>query len=699
MHFMIRLVLLAILSLALSAGADQVLHTLPQLKDACAKRKEGLSFSIDGQVVTPPAVPRGPFTLGTADGYITLFDTRTNRNLNVQVGDQIRVTGRLEHSAGNLSTNPNGYTLDILFHGILPEPPEIPVSDFLRMIPEMHRVAIRGTITDVLPDDIDEHYIFLILEKDKIPIFLTCLCTRDKLPGFQKFLGHEVVATGIPSSVGSGRFRDLGKSLSISGIDAIHLVAGSTTDPFDTSEIPLDLARNPLALTQGGWRKTSGTVIARWQNNHALLKRTDGTVIRVEFAAQTGPQVGTMVDVVGMPETDLLNISIARALWRPSSEPTVNIHTQPMSISLRELFTNHRGNPHFATHLYGKLLRLTGTIKSIIQDEKENSRIILEDNGFALLIDGEDLERFQEGCRVQVTGVCIIDSDAYRPGVGLPKIRGFFLASRDAQDLEIISAPPWWTPRKFVLVLMILLCTIITILIWNVTLRRLVTRKSRALLREQAAKLEETLKIDERTRLAAELHDYLAQNLTVISYQVSAAESALATNSAEAADCLKTADRMLLSCRTDLRRCLWDLKSDALNEPDFSKAVERTAEPVAGDANLHVRFAVSRNRLSDSTAHAVLSICRELVSNAIHHGKADKVQIAGELKDGALRFSVRDNGIGFDPTTRPGQTDGHFGLDGVAERIRRLNGQLQIDSTPGKGTRIVVTLRPKDSPT
>lgn len=699
MHFMIRLVLLAILSLALSAGADQVLHTLPQLKDACAKRKEGLSFSIDGQVVLPPAVPRGPFTLEMSDGYITLFDTRTNRNIMAQVGDQIRVTGRLEHSAGNLSTNPNGYTLDILFHGTLPEPPEIPVSDFLRMIPGMHRVAIRGTITDVLPDDIDEHYIFLILEKDKIPIFLTCLCTRDKLPGFQKFLGHEVVATGIPSSVWSGRFRDLGKSLSISGIDAIHLVVGSATDPFDAPEIPLELAHDPLALGKGGWRKTSGTVIARWQNNHALLKRADGTVVRVEFAEPTGPQIGTAVDVVGIPETDLLNISVARAIWRPAAGPAAPVNTPPISLSLRKFFTNHRGNPHFAGHLYGKLLRLTGTIKSIIQDEKENSRIILEDEGYALLIDGESLERFQEGCRLRATGVCVIDSEVWRPGVGLPKIRGVFLATRNARDLEIVAAPPWWTPGRFVMVLTALLCMIVIILIWNATLRRLVTRKSRALLREQAAKLEETLKIDERTRLAAELHDYLAQNLTVISYQVSAAESALAANSADAAECLKTADRMLLSCRADLKRCLWDLKSDTLNEPEFAKAIERTSEPVSGDARLLVRFAVNRNRLSDSTAHAVLSICRELVSNAIHHGKADKVQIAGELKDGALRFSVRDNGIGFDPTTRPGQTDGHFGLDGVAERIRRLNGQLQIDSTPGKGTRIVVTLRPKDSPT
>jgi len=72
------------------------------------------------------------------------------------------------------------------------------------------------------------------------------------------------------------------------------------------------------------------------------------------------------------------------------------------------------------------------------------------------------------------------------------------------------------------------------------------------------------------------------------------------------------------------------------------------------------------------------------------------VQIAGELRDGAILFSVRDNGGGFDPAKRPGQTDGHFGLDGVAERIRRFNGRLQIDSRPGRGTHIIVTLRPKE---
>ena len=151
---------------------------------------------------------------------------------------------------------------------------------------------------------------------------------------------------------------------------------------------------------------------------------------------------------------------------------------------------------------------------------------------------------------------------------------------------------------------------------------------------------------------------------------------------------------MLRSCRVDLRRCLWDLRSDTLDDPDFSRAVAKAVAPVSGKAALHIRFNVRRAQLSDSTAHTVLSICRELVSNAVLHGRAETVRIAGEVKDGAINFSARDNGCGFDPAARPGQAEGHFGLDGIAERVKHLDGTLAVDSTPGKGTHVRITLNP-----
>ena len=199
--------------------------------------------------------------------------------------------------------------------------------------------------------------------------------------------------------------------------------------------------------------------------------------------------------------------------------------------------------------------------------------------------------------------------------------------------------------------------------------------------------------MDERTRLAAELHDYLAQNLTAISYRLAAAERSRTVEPEALTRHLATATRMLGSCRTELRRCLWDLRSDALDEPDFTAAIRKSAETVANDADVSISWNIARTKISDSTAHTILSITRELVSNAVRHGKARHVRISGELSDGMLRFSVCDDGCGFNPSNTQGAADGHFGLDGIRERLRRHNGELDIKSSPGKGTVVSIRLQ------
>lgn len=196
-------------------------------------------------------------------------------------------------------------------------------------------------------------------------------------------------------------------------------------------------------------------------------------------------------------------------------------------------------------------------------------------------------------------------------------------------------------------------------------------------------------KISERTRLATELHDYLAQDLTAISYQLTAAKRAR-QNDLDDSRALNTADRMLGSCRTELRRCLYDLRNDALDEPDFTRAVEITLRPLAKDVKCAVTLQFSRLPFDDAAAHSILSILRELLSNAVTHGKASRFSISGLIKDRQLVFTVRDNGCGFDSSSAPAQEEGHFGLSGVRERLRKLSGKITISSAPNEGT--VVTL-------
>ena len=87
-----------------------------------------------------------------------------------------------------------------------------------------------------------------------------------------------------------------------------------------------------------------------------------------------------------------------------------------------------------------------------------------------------------------------------------------------------------------------------------------------------------------------------------------------------------------------------------------------------------------------------MRIVRELVLNAIRHGQATSVSIAGCIDGNHLRFSVRDNGTGFDPSTAPGLSSGHFGLQGIRERIQDLDGTMNIESVHGEGSKVSISI-------
>ena len=99
-----------------------------------------------------------------------------------------------------------------------------------------------------------------------------------------------------------------------------------------------------------------------------------------------------------------------------------------------------------------------------------------------------------------------------------------------------------------------------------------------------------------------------------------------------------------------------------------------------------------RNHVNDRTAHAILCIIRELVANAIRHGKANALRIDGELQGDGLLFSVADNGCGFAPDAAAGANEGHFGIEGIRERVKRLGGKVTLKSSPGNGCTATATI-------
>ena len=693
-HLVILGVLISISSLSVIAGNTLPLSSVDEIKAACAAHENGRAFNLTGQIIIPPLSSRRPTWIYANGSVLMLYDLRTNRNNRVTVGDIVRLRGLCESASQLPATNPNFYTLDVLSPGILPPVPPASVTDLVFRHKANTRVAIRGVIKDIEEDDIDPRFLYILLSDGTNTVALSYVGPKEKAPTFRLLLETEVVAEGILASPHSSPRTYLYRLVNIAGPESIRVVHGVRQDRFDVPPFDFTRETTPDEISTSGRHRIEGTVRACW-NGNSILVQTPTSAVVAKLAVLPPPLVGTHVEIVGNPETDLFDISLTRAFWRRSNRQPMP-EPMPEQRTIKSIFQDRLGLPQNYTAAHGHILRLPGTVAETLLDANGIRSILLTDDNYSLPVRCDaipDIFDFvRKGCRIEVTGVAIKDSDAWSPSASFPRIRGLFLVPRTVSDVRILAQPPWWTPLKFVFCVVLLFSGLLAVLIWNASLRILVVRKSRTLLREQAERLTETLKASERTRLAADLHDYHSQNLTAIAYQVARARRFWKEKKDETGTVLETVTRMLKSCRSDLRNCLWDLRSDTLDEPNFAEAIRRTVVTVAGTARLVIRFEGSRARMSDPTAHAVLSILRELVANAANHGHANEIHIAGECRLGMLRFSVRDDGCGFDPVNCPDTTDGHFGLSNIRERLRQLGGSLDIDSHRGIGTYVRLTI-------
>ena len=563
------------------------------------------------------------------------------------------------------------HEIEILGHKTPTVPVAAPASEINKGNYDFSFVRIRGVITSCVLDEVAPDYCWMAFRTDTDKVFLAISMDALRKCPLTELVDAEAEITGLAAPI-SGLRRRLGRSLLVHDPDGITILKPPPKDPFGAE--PLSETANALHR-----QRISGDVIAASRNRFFL--RTDiGRIISVTPVPNTSvPKIGKRVDVAGFPEYVHYWLCLSDAVIRTIGDTTRPLDT-PKALAMADLFTDMKGRRSFKTQQTGHRLTLRGEVAASTENEIE---ITDGENAVSVIIDAvcDGLcEIPKPGSMVEVTGLCWTEfrqnpeSDIY------PVFQRFTLYPYDASDLRVIAAPPWWTSARLLMLISVLTVLLAGSFIWNVTLNKKAEKRGRELYEERAHHAIAEKKVEERTRLAVELHDSISQMLTGIAMQLEVGNT-------------DTAKTMLSACRSDLRRCLWDLRSRTFEEKDMTEAIERTLEPHSFGAKISVRFNVPRERLSDSTTHAILHIVRELVVNAIRHGKATEIKIAGECHDDTISFSVSDNGCGFDPKAAPGPEDGHFGLQGIRERLKEFAGKMNMESAASIGMKASVSMK------
>ena len=261
--------------------------------------------------------------------------------------------------------------------------------------------------------------------------------------------------------------------------------------------------------------------------------------------------------------------------------------------------------------------------------------------------------------------------------------------SEPGAELEIIILPPWWNTWWF----RTAYALAALLVIWSVYRYRMRQIAEQFNIRIDA-------QVNERMRIARELHDTLLQSFQGAAFQFQAARKLLLRNAGNAMQVVDEAIHAAEEGITEGRAAIRDLRPEPAaqrNLPELLNAACRelaTAQELNGNApSYQVLVEGKQQNLSPMLQDEVYRISREVVRNAFAHAAASHIEVEIRYDQDQLRVRIRDDGKGIDPKIlEAGGPSGHFGIPGMRERAQRIGARLDFWSEMGAGTEVQLTV-------
>jgi PAS domain S-box-containing protein len=199
--------------------------------------------------------------------------------------------------------------------------------------------------------------------------------------------------------------------------------------------------------------------------------------------------------------------------------------------------------------------------------------------------------------------------------------------------------------------------------------------------------------LEERQRIARELHDSVSQALYGIGLGAQTARELLDVDPARAVEPVEYVLSLAEAGLSEMRALIFELRPDALEREGLVSALSKRAEALQARHRVEVATDLGKEpEIPLAAKEAVYRVAQEALNNVIKHARARRIVLSLQVGEGKLFLSIQDDGVGFDPQS---EHPGHMGLHTMRERIEELDGTLEIESARGEGTVVRVTVPTK----
>ena len=586
----------------------------------------------------------------------------------VEPGDRLRIMGRSHEGVMIGGIEP--VAVGTIGKGEPPPPRPIGPDELRSGRWHYHVVELTGVVRDIRPAGEAGAEVTLTVSGQRVDFIIE---TADAT--VRDLVDARVTVRGLAAGDVNDRRQIVRPYIRVKRLADVEVLDRPPADPFARPALPL--AEFQRANLDDRRLKLVGTAVAAPIAGGVFLRQA-GRSVFVETKAE-GIRGGDTVEAVGFPEMGPYSLYLADAECRvtgsgPAPTPRLDLR------------------PPFGASLDGELVRFDGRIVQRLPAGDRTELVVAADGKrFTVIVPPGVAVTAGEDAVVRVTGVCrvaAVQGDRYR---AMPEAYTVWLSVPD--DLVVLSRPSWWTPRRITIAAGAAAFAAAAGGIWVALLRRQVRRQMRVIERS----LQSQAVADERRRIAREFHDTLEQGLAAVALRLDAAVSCAVDEPTRLM--LDRQRQLLAGLQEETRDFLWDLREPVLAGGSLADAIRSQVAYVQSLTTVPVAFeAVGEPPpLSAIVQYQLVRIAREAAINAVKYAHAGRISIrleagaAGVAVPVALGLWITDDGKGFDLADR-GAADGHFGIQGMRERAKRIDAELRIDTAPGRGTIVSVTL-------